>query len=211
MASASLTMRFPHSHRMLWLGLVLAACDRLPTEHRLPPPQSFSASPDVWSGAELTITSQGLAAESLPVVLLDDQFLGVRRVDDTTVVASAPDRPGPHALRVVASGVDQRPVVVQLRGFVDRVEGPLLSGRTEPGRDVRYLFGSGPTGLRRWNIRTNKAIDLGDTVHAVSCTRAWGRDPRSGISCSRATAATADGGLYGIPSRLYPMTDTRPR
>jgi len=43
---------------MLWLGLVLAACDRLPTEHRLPPPQSFSASPDVWSGAELTITSQ---------------------------------------------------------------------------------------------------------------------------------------------------------
>ena len=208
MGSASLTMRSPRSHRTLWLGLVLAACDRLPTEHRLPPPRSFSASPDVWSGGQLTITSQGFAAESLPVVVLDDQFLGVRRVDDTTVVASAPDRPGPHALRVVASGVDQRAVVVQLRGFVDRVEGPLLSGRTEPGRDVRYLFGSGPTGLRRWNIHTNKAIDLGDTVHAVSCTRGVGPGPTIGDLVLESDGCDSGRWLVWHTEPLYPMTDT---
>ena len=134
---------------LIWVGIVLAACDKIPTVQPRPELQTYRATPDVWSGGELVVTSHGFAAESLPDILLDGQLLAVRRVDDTTVAAVAPDRPGPHTLRVVARVVDPHAVVVQLRGFVNRIEGPLLSGRTEPGRDTRYLFGSGPTGLRR--------------------------------------------------------------
>ena len=203
MASTSRSMR-----RILWLGVVVAACDQLPTVKPVPELQPFSASPDVWSGGELIVTSHGFSAESLPDILLDGQLLAVRRVDDTTVAAVVPDRPGPHTLRVVARVVDAHAVVVQLRGFVNRIEGPLLSGRTEPGRDTRYLFGSGPTGLRRWNIRTNKAIDLGDTVHAVSCTRGVGAGPTVGDLVLESDGC--DGGRWVVwhTEPLYPMSDT---
>jgi hypothetical protein len=194
--------------RILWLGIVLAACDQPPTVQPGPGLQSFSASSDVWSGGELIVTSQGFAVASLPDILLDEQLLGVRRVDDTTVVAVVPDRPGPHTLRVVASGVDHHAVVIQLRGFVDRVEGPLLSGRTEPGLDPRYLFGSGPSSLRRWNVRTNKAVDLGDTVHAVSCTGGVGPGPSLGEIVVLTGGCATGRWMVWHTEPLYPLADT---
>src|SRR6266487_1733455 len=193
---------------LIWVGIVLAACDKIPTVQPRPELQTYRATPDVWSGGELVVTSHGFAAESLPDILLDGQLLAVRRVDDTTVAAVAPDRPGPHTLRVVARVVDPHAVVVQLRGFVNRIEGPLLSGRTEPGRDTRYLFGSGPTGLRRWNIRTNKAIELGDTVHAVSCTRGVGPGPTVGDLVLLTGGCSTGRWLVWHTEPLYPLTDT---
>ncbi|HYU30361.1 MAG TPA: hypothetical protein VEK83_15125 [Gemmatimonadales bacterium] len=193
---------------LIWVGIVLAACDKIPTVQPRPELQTYRATPDVWSGGELVVTSHGFAAESLPDILLDGQLLAVRRVDDTTVAAVAPDRPGPHTLRVVARVVDPHAVVVQLRGFVNRIEGPLLSGRTEPGRDTRYLFGSGPTGLRRWNIRTNKAIELGDTVHAVSCTRGVGPGPNVSDLVLLTGGCSTGRWLVWHTEPLYPLTDT---
>ena len=195
--------------RILWLGLVFAACDKLPTVRQRPELQAFRASPDVWSGSEVTITSQGFTtAAALPVVVLDDQLLAVRLVDDTTIAAALPDRPGPHALRVVADAVDPNAVTVQLRGFVSRTEGPLLSGRTEPGLDTRYLFGSGPTGLRRWNIRTNKAIDLGDTLHAVACTTGVGPGPAVGNLVLESGGCDSGRWVVWHTEPLFPLADT---
>lgn len=194
---------------MLWVGILLAACDKLPTEHPRPEPQTFRTTVDVWSGSEIVVTSAGFASiASLPAVLLDNQPLSVRRVDDTTLAAAVSDNPGPHSLRVVAQDFDTRAVTVQLRGFATRIEGPLLSGRTEPGLDTRYLFGSGPTGLRRWNIRTNKAIELGDTLHAVSCTRGVGPGPNVGDLVLESSGCNSGRWLVWHTEPLYPMADT---
>lgn len=190
------------------MGIVLAACDKIPTVQPRPELQAYRATPDVWSGGTITIVSQGFATlASLPGVTLDNQPISVRRVDDSTVVAAVPDNPGTHLLRVVAEGVDQRALTVELRGFVGRTEGPLLSGRAEPGVDTRYLFGNGPTGVRRWNIRTNKAIELGDTLHAVSCTRGVGPGPAVGDLVLERSCNTGRW-LVWHTEPLYPRSDT---
>jgi len=194
--------------RIVWLGLVLAACDAPPMVN---PPQSFRVSTDVWSGGELTLTSAGFATAGLvPDVQLDGRSLIVRRVDDTTVVATLPDSPGQHTLRLLARDVDRKAIALQLRGFLDRTAGPLISGRAEPGRDSRYLFGSGPTSLRRWNIVTNKAIEYADSVHAVSCARGVGPGPNAG-ELALLTGGCATGRWMSWRTEpLAPLADTTP-
>lgn len=167
--------------RMLCLALLLVACGELPPIPTVIERLSFRASTDVWSGSSVTITSAAFdGAASHPAVLLDQVPLEARRIDDTTLIASIPDAPGPHYLRVVAKNVDTASIIVYLRGFVQHVEGPFLSGRVESGRDPRHVFGNGPTTLRRWNIATNKAIDYADSLHAVACTRGVGPSPTAG-------------------------------
>ena len=194
--------------RTVWLGLVLAACDAPPMVN---PPQSYRVSTDVWSGSELTVTSAGFATAGLvPGVELDGHPLVVRRVDDTTVVATLPDSPGQHMLRLVAPDVDRKAIALQLRGFDRRVAGPLISGRTEPGRDSRYLFGSGPTSLRRWNLVTNKAIDFADSVHAVSCTRGVGPGPNAGELALLTGGCATGRWMVWRTEPLAPLSDTTP-
>lgn len=194
---------------MRWLLClsVVAACDALPSSIVTHQPQPFSATTDVWSGSEITITSAGFGSE-LPTVLLDGMAVIVRRADDSTMIVTLPDVPGDHALQVVAVGVLSTPVTVHLRGFLNQVEGPLISGRTEPALDPRYLFGSGPTSLRRWNLATNKAIDLGDTVHAVACTRGVGPGPALGQIV--VLHGGCDTGRWTVwhTEPLYPLADT---
>jgi hypothetical protein len=195
--------------RLLGVVLVLAACDKIPD--RLPTgtePQPFAVSLDVWSGSELTIRSRGLRGlADLPTVLLDGFALPTRRVDDTTLAAAIPDAPGAHQVRLAAAGFDQRSVIVYLRGFMGHVEGPELSGRTEPGRDPRYVFGSGPRSLRRWNVATNKAVDLGDTVHAVSCAHGIGPGPNLGEIVVLAGGCSGRWTVWHTEP-LYPLGDT---
>lgn len=195
--------------RFLWLGLVLAACARIPD--RVPTgtePYDFAVSVDVWSGSELSITSAGLrGAANLPTVLLDGSALPTRRIDDTTLSATLPDSPGPHSVRLASTGFDPRAVPVYLRGFVSYIEGPELSGRIEPGRDPRYVFGSGPLSLRRWNVASNKVIDLGDTVHAVSCTRGVGPGPNVGEIVVTPGCASGRWSVWHTEP-LYPLADT---
>lgn len=195
--------------RLIWMSVVLAACEKVPD--RVPTgaePQPFAVSLDVWSGSELTITSAGLrSVESLPTVLLDGSAIPTRRVNDTTLAATLPDAPGAHSVRLASAGFDQRAATVHLRGFVEHAEGPELSGRTEAGVDPRYVFGSGPISLRRWNVATNKAVDLGDTVHAVACTRGIGPGPNAG------EIVVLNGGCTGRwavwhTEPLYPTADT---
>src|SRR2546428_2805888 len=141
--------------RPFWLGFVLAACDAPPMA---PPPQSYRVSTDVWSGSELTVTSAGFATAGLvPDVELDGHPLVVRRVDDTTVVATLPDSPGQHMLRLLAPDVDSKAIALQLRGFDQRVAGPLITGRTEPGREFPHLFGTGAPRPRPWALAANTA------------------------------------------------------
>lgn len=167
--------------RMLCLALLPVACAELPPIPTVIERQPFHASTDVWSGSAITIASAAFAgAAPLPAVLLDELPLEARRIDDTTLIASIPEAPGPHYLRVVAKNVDTASTIVYLRGFVQHVEGPFLSGRVESGRDPRHVFGNGPTSLRRWNIATYKAIDYPDSLHAVTCTRGVGPSPTAG-------------------------------
>jgi len=200
-----------HSGRSLALpvALALVACEKLPQVPVVTEPQPFRASTEVWSGSAVTITSPAFAgAASLPAVLLDELPLDAQRIDDTTLIAPVPDTPGAHSLRVVASNVIPTAVVVHLRGFVEHVEGPLLSGRVEPGRDPRYLFGSGPTRLRRWNIATNKAVDLADSVHAVSCTRGVGPGPNVGELVLLTGGCAAGTWMVWRTEPLAPLIDT---
>src|ERR671923_389000 len=98
--------------RIVWLGLLLAACDAPPIVN---PPQSFRASTDVWSGSDLSLTSAAFASVmpgGVPDVQLDGQSLVVRRVDDSTVAATLPDAPGQHHLQVVVPGVDRRSITI---------------------------------------------------------------------------------------------------
>jgi hypothetical protein len=135
---------------------------------------------DVWSGSTLTLTSAGFSGTLPTSVLLGNTPLTVTRLDDTTLIATLPDHPGTHTLRVVAATVLPAGIVVYLRGFVEHLEGPEFSGRTEPALDARHLFGNGPASLRRWNVATNKTQDYGDTIHAVGCTRGVGPGPGTG-------------------------------
>src|SRR3989442_8655464 len=140
--------------RTVWLGLVLAACDAPPM---VTPPQSYRVSTDVWSGSELTVTSAGFPTAGLvPDVELDGHPLVVRRVDDTTVVATLPDSPGQHMLRLLAPDVDSKAIALQLRGFDQRVAGPLINARPRPGPEYRLLFWSGAERLGRRDLVTNK-------------------------------------------------------
>ncbi len=192
-----------------WLSLVLAACEQLPTKIEQPQLQPFRATTEVWSGGKIVLTSAAWTAPAvLPQVLLDEQPLDVHRIDDTTIAAAVADAPGPHVLRVIAPAVDRQSVVVHLRGFVERIEGPLLSGRTEAGRDPRYVFGNGPTSLRRWNVATNKAVDLGDTVHAVSCTGGVGPGPAVGDVVLLTGGCVSGRWMLWHTEPLYPLPDT---
>ncbi|HET9384674.1 MAG TPA: hypothetical protein VFO67_05975 [Gemmatimonadales bacterium] len=188
--------------------LLLVGCGKPPSVPVVTEPQPFRATSEVWSGSSVTIRSAAFAAAELPAVLLDEMPLDAYRVDDTTLAAPLPDAPGPHSLRVVAKDVVATAVVIYLRGFVERVEGPLLNGRVEPGRDPRYLFGSGPTSLRRWNLATNKVVDLPDSVHAVSCTRGVGSGPNVGELVLLTGGCAAGTWMVWRTEPLAPLTDT---
>ena len=167
--------------RVLFLSVVLVACAGVPDLPTGSEPHSFAVSVDVWSGSALIVRSAGLKdVTPFPQVWLDGAPIPTRRLNDTTLAATAPDAPGAHSMQLVGTGFDPKSVPVYLRGYLDHVRGPGLSGRTESGRDPRYLFGSGPVSLRRWNVASNKTIDLGDTVHAVACTRGVGPGPNVG-------------------------------
>jgi hypothetical protein len=194
--------------RMLCLALLLVGCAELPTIPTVIERQPFHASTDVWSGSSITINSAAFAGPGpLPAVLLDQLPLDVRRIDDTTLIASIPEAPGPHSFRVVAKNVDTASVIVYFRGFVQNVEGPFLSGRVESGRDPRHVFGNGPTSLRRWNIATNKAIDYPDSLHAVTCTRGVGPSPTAGDLVLLTGGCTAGTWMVWRPEPLT-ATDT---
>ena len=195
--------------RTLCLALLVAACEKLPPVPTVTEPQPFRVTTEVWSGTAITISSAAFAgAAMLPAVLLDQLPLEPRRVDDTTLMALVPDAPGPHSLHVVAREVDSAAVTVYLRGFVQHLEGPFLSGRTESGRDPRYVFGNGPTTLRRWNIATNKAIDFADSVHAVACTRGVGPGPNVGDLVLLTGGCTAGKWMVWRAEPLTPLSDT---
>lgn len=194
--------------RVLLLSVVLVACGEVPQLSTGSELHSFAVSVDVWSGSVLIVRSAGLSGVTpVPQVWLDGVPIPTRRLDDTTLAATIPESPGAHSMQLVGPGFDPRSVIVYLRGYVEHVEGPELSGRTEPGRDPRYVFGSGPVSLRRWNVASNKTIDLGDTVHAVACTRGVGPGPNVG------EIVVLNGGCAGRwtvwhTEPLYPMADT---
>ena len=196
--------------RVLLLSVVLVACGEVPGLSTGSELHSFGVSLDVWSGSELIVRSAGLSGlSSVPQVWLDGAPIPTRRLNDTTLAATIPDAPGPHSMQLVGTGFDPGSVIVHLYGYVEHVEGPELSGRTEPGLDPRYVFGSGPASLRRWNVASNKTIDLGDTVHAVACTRGVGPGPNAG------EIVLLNGGCAGRwtvwhTEPLYPMADTAP-
>ena len=166
--------------RILALGLVLAACHEAPSAQPEPLPFALGSA-DVWSGGEVTILSAAFAQSApLPAVLLDADTLSVRRSDDTTLIATLPDLPGPHTIRVASPVVLPVAATLTLRGFVAWRAGPLFSGRTAPGVTPTTVFGNGPNSLRRWDVSSDAVLDYPDTVHAVACTRGVGSGPSPG-------------------------------
>lgn len=144
----------------------------------------------------MSVTSVAFAAGPPTAVLLSGAAVPFARLDDTTLQVSLPDLPGSHTVSVVAPTVLPGSVAVQLRGFLDRLEGPPVSGRTEPGLDPRHVFGNGPTSLRRWNVATNKTLDFDDSVHAVACTSGVGPGPGPGELVLRGACGAAQWAVW---------------
>ncbi|MGH2668293.1 MAG: hypothetical protein ACRDH5_04090, partial [bacterium] len=78
----------------------------------------------------------------------------------------------------------------------------------EPAREHYHLFANGPTTLRRWNVRTNKAVDLADSVHAAACTRGVGPGPNVGEVVLLTGGCTTGRWTLWRTEPLVPLADT---
>jgi hypothetical protein len=144
------------------------------TEPAWAPPEPVPVAlltPDVWSGGEAVLASAAFTPDrGLPVVLLNDDTLVVRRLDDTTVAARLPDLPGTQVLHVLTQDVLDFPIVVELRGFESAGSGPILSGRLQVLAGVRpTVVGTGVTGAVVWNLQTTIGTPLPDSLHDPMC------------------------------------------
>jgi hypothetical protein len=117
----------------------------------------------------------------LPVVLLNDDTLVVRRLDDTTVAARLPDALGTRSLRVLAQDVLDFPIAIELRGFESAGWGPVLSGRVQPLPGwPPSVVGSGASEAVFWNLQSGISVPLPDSLHDPSCSRGVGPSLRRG-------------------------------
>ena len=141
--------------------------------------------PDVWSGSEAVFASAAFMPDrGLPVVLLNNDTLVVRRLDDTTVAARLPDLPGTQSLRVLAADVLDLPIAIELRGFESAGYGPLLSGRLQvlPGWPPSVV-GSGASSAVVWNLQSAATTPLPDSLHDPTCSRGVGPSyPPGGVA-----------------------------
>ncbi|MDH3497064.1 MAG: hypothetical protein OER21_09885 [Gemmatimonadota bacterium] len=97
---------------------------------------------DPWSGGEVVLYSAGFVPPAEPAFTLDGEPLVQRRVNDTTVAARLPDRPGTHGI-MVRWGVNTLPVgPLRLRGFGNAFRGPALKGIPQvwPGGGVTSIL-----------------------------------------------------------------------
>jgi hypothetical protein len=164
------------SDRSLVLGLglgLLAACSDTPAGQ--PEPQPFVVeNADVWSGTSVTVRSAGFVAADPSAVLLGTDTLVFTRVNDSTLTVALPDLPGTHQLRIVSASVLTISVSVHLNGYLDSATGPVFSGRVVRGASLTDLYGSGPFGLRRWNVSTGQTFDYPDSMHISTGVRGVG-------------------------------------
>ena len=165
------------SVRALMVGLLLAGCSDPPVQ---PDPQPFVVeNDDVWSGSSITVRSAGFVGAD-PAVLLDADTLAFTRVNDSTLSVALPDLPGTHQLHIASPSVLSTPVPVHLNGFLGAREGPVFMGRAVRGAELTEVYGSGPTGLRRWNVSTGATLDYPDSMHTETCSRGVGAGPHIG-------------------------------
>src|SRR3989442_6852539 len=144
--------------RSSWIALLLVACLDPPVPP--PEPQPFAVSnSDVWSGTTITVSSSGFVGSDPVAVLLDSDTLSFTRLNDSTLLVAMPDVPGTHQLRIASPSVLTTSLPVHLNGYLNAELGPIFSGRTVRGADLTDLFGTGPFGLRRWNVSTGPTWD----------------------------------------------------
>jgi hypothetical protein len=129
---------------------------------------------DPWSGGNLVIITPPVGG-GLPVfeVLFDGEPLPTQRVDDTTVSARLPDRPGTHQLSARAPGASVlfRDGVVRLHGYRERVDRPPLKGNLHnfPMGYPRVL-GMGPGGPALVDLGTGATVQWADTIGGPECS-----------------------------------------
>ena len=164
--------------RLLLITVVLVGCADAPVQ---PNPEAFTLNPpDVWSGTSVTIKSAGFAHAPPDAILLDDDSLTFTRIDDSSFRALLPDLPGTHQVRVVSPFVLSPPVPIKLNGFLSANEGPVFMGRAVRGAYPTEVYGSGPFGLRRWNVSSGGTYDYPDSMHVSAQARGVGVGPRPG-------------------------------
>jgi hypothetical protein len=157
------------------LLLALGACIEPASAPPEPVPVAL-LTPEVWSGGEAVLASAAFTPDrGLPVVLVNDDTLVMRRLDDTTVAVRMPDLPGTQSLHVLAADVLDLPIAIELRGFESWGEGPLLSGRLQvlPGWPPSVV-GSGASSAVVWNLQSAATTPLPDSLHDPTCSRGVG-------------------------------------
>jgi hypothetical protein len=128
----------------------------------------------------LAVSSAGFVGADPAAILLDTDTLAFTRVNDSILSVALPDLPGNHELRVSSPRVHATALAVHLAGYVDAQDGPVFSGRAVRASQLTELFGSGPQGLRRWNVSTGQTWDYPDSLHQPVCSRGVGLGAQPG-------------------------------
>ena len=168
-------METPNGRVSAWLiGLLCIGCSD--AAQQPDPVPVVVEETEVWSGTSVTVVSGGFAHDD-PVVLLDGDTLAFVRVNDSTLDVGLPDLPGTRRLHVISPFVLATDVPIHLNGFVSTDAGPMFMGRAVRGASPTELYGSGPFGLRRWNVSTGGTVDYPDSMHIPTCSRGVGQGP----------------------------------
>lgn len=197
------------SVRALMVGLLLGGCADPPVGQ--PDPQPFVVeNDDVWSGSSVTVRSAGFVGADPAAVLLDADTLAFTRVNDSTLTVALPDLPGTHQLHIASPSVLPTPVPVHLNGFVGAQEGPVFMGRAVRGSQLTEVYGSGPTGLRRWDVSTGTTWDYPDSMHTGTCSRGVGAGPHTGeLVLLRGDCSVANWWLWRIEPTVARLDSTQ--
>ena len=157
--------------------LLLLGCSDAPVPP--PEPQPFAVEHnDVWSGTSISVSSAGFVGADPAAVLLDDDTLTFTRLNDSTLLVAMPDVPGTHQLRIASPSVLTTSLPVHLNGYLNAELGPVFSGRAVRGAYLTDLFGTGPFGLRRWNVSTGQTWDYPDSMQNTACVSGVGIGPQ---------------------------------
>lgn len=137
-----------------------------------PPPFSPGlSSRELWSGGELRLT-EALFANANAVVLLGNDTLLSRRIDDTTVSVRLPRYPGTFPVRVIAGRSTALLGDVTLHGFESARRGAFMSGQPYwlPGGGAPLVFSGANEGAAVFDLRTDTPVlSIPDSISSPDC------------------------------------------
>ena len=189
------------------LLILVAACSDATTPST--PPQVTLTANTVWSGGQVVVRSQAFATLSaLPVITIGGTMVPVKRMNDSTLAATAPIATGSLPVTVQFATTNVSAGAVTLMGFAGEVTGPYMSGRAaqvNPGSGSSpIVFASGDSGGVLVDLVANTVVGtVPDSVTSPDCAMSPGASYRG---AGFFTLQGRKGGTcqYAMSWRVYP-------